>query len=65
MARPSSCAALQAGAVAVVTGASSGIGKAAALKFAKMGLKVCLADNDQVSCSTLGTAPRDSEGRTF
>jgi len=47
MARPSSCAALQAGAVAVVTGASSGIGKAAALKFAKMGLKVCLADNDQ------------------
>ncbi len=34
------------GAVAVVTGAGSGIGLAAALRFASLGLKVCLADVD-------------------
>ncbi len=36
--------ALQPGLVAVITGAASGIGLAAAERFAKMGLKVCLAD---------------------
>ena len=36
--------ALSAGSVAVVTGGASGIGLAAAKRFAAMGLKVCIAD---------------------
>ncbi|WP_409053847.1 SDR family NAD(P)-dependent oxidoreductase [Variovorax sp. GrIS 2.14] len=38
--------ALTPGSVAVVTGAAAGIGFAAALRFAKLGLNVCLADID-------------------
>src|SRR5262249_20417682 len=33
--------------VAVITGGASGIGLAAAMKFARAGLKVCIADVDQ------------------
>jgi NAD(P)-dependent dehydrogenase (short-subunit alcohol dehydrogenase family) len=36
--------ALSSGAVAVVTGGASGIGLAAAVRFARMGLRVCIAD---------------------
>jgi NAD(P)-dependent dehydrogenase (short-subunit alcohol dehydrogenase family) len=36
--------ALTEGAVAVVTGGASGIGLAAAMKFARLGMKVCIAD---------------------
>ena len=40
-------AALRPGEVAVITGAASGIGLAAAQRFAGLGLRVCLADRDR------------------
>ena len=48
--------ALTEGRVAVITGASSGIGLAAARRFATMGMRVCLAD---LSAETLETAAAD------
>jgi NAD(P)-dependent dehydrogenase (short-subunit alcohol dehydrogenase family) len=41
--------ALSAGRVAVITGAASGIGLAAAERFAQMGMKVCMADIDSAA----------------
>jgi NAD(P)-dependent dehydrogenase (short-subunit alcohol dehydrogenase family) len=48
--------AFTAGGVAVVTGAASGIGRAAALRFAKMGLNVCLADLPGAALEEAATA---------
>jgi NAD(P)-dependent dehydrogenase (short-subunit alcohol dehydrogenase family) len=45
--------ALRSGGVAVITGAASGIGLAAAERFARMGLKICMAD---LSADALGRA---------
>ncbi|KAG6841107.1 hypothetical protein C0991_001795 [Blastosporella zonata] len=45
---------INAGRVAVITGAASGIGKAAALEFAKLGLKVAIADVEEANLNDLG-----------
>ncbi|KIY47793.1 NAD(P)-binding protein [Fistulina hepatica ATCC 64428] len=45
---------IHAGRVAVITGAASGIGKAAALELAKLGLKIALADVDQQNLTVAG-----------
>ncbi|KAJ2922439.1 hypothetical protein H1R20_g14657, partial [Candolleomyces eurysporus] len=45
---------LHAGRVAVVTGAASGIGRAAAKEFAKLGLKVAIADTNEAGLQSLG-----------
>lgn len=48
-------AALEPGAVAVITGGASGIGLAAARRFASLGLTVCIAD---LGADRLGQAAR-------
>jgi hypothetical protein len=45
--------ALSPGNVAVITGGASGIGLAAAMRFARLGLKVCIAD---IGADRLGEA---------
>ncbi|KAK0185728.1 hypothetical protein F5146DRAFT_1071254 [Armillaria mellea] len=45
---------IHSGRVAVITGAASGIGRAAALEFAKLELKVALADIDEEKLKTVG-----------
>ncbi|MDB5510772.1 MAG: hypothetical protein JWR08_255 [Enterovirga sp.] len=47
--------ALQPGGVAVITGAASGIGLAAAIRFAQLGLKVALADHDAETLARAAT----------
>lgn len=50
--------ALMAGAVAVVTGSAGGIGLAAAIRFAELGLRLCLADRDASRLATAEDAVR-------
>ncbi|KAG6830010.1 hypothetical protein H0H87_009535 [Tephrocybe sp. NHM501043] len=45
---------INAGRVAVITGAASGIGKASALEFAKLGLKLAIADVDEAKLNEFG-----------
>ncbi|RDB18955.1 3-oxoacyl-[acyl-carrier-protein] reductase FabG [Hypsizygus marmoreus] len=45
---------INAGRVAVITGAASGIGRAAALEFAKLGLKIAIADVQESKLTALG-----------
>jgi len=52
--------ALAAGRVAVITGAASGIGRAAAVRFAGIGMRVCLADLPSSHLSDAGRAAADA-----
>ncbi len=56
--------ALQAGNTAVITGAASGIGLAAAQRFAALGLRVCLADRDEEALAA-AVAGLDAGERAF
>ncbi|KAJ3489270.1 hypothetical protein NLJ89_g11548 [Agrocybe chaxingu] len=47
---------IHAGRVALITGAASGIGRAAALEFAKLGLKVAIADVNEEKLQEVGKA---------
>jgi NAD(P)-dependent dehydrogenase (short-subunit alcohol dehydrogenase family) len=57
--------ALSAGSVAVITGGASGIGLAAALEFAKRGLRICIVDigDDRLSDAAAKIAAVASGGR--
>jgi len=45
---------IHAGRVALITGAASGIGRAAAMEFAKLGLKIAIADCDAKNLAQVG-----------
>jgi NAD(P)-dependent dehydrogenase (short-subunit alcohol dehydrogenase family) len=52
--------ALISGRVAVITGAASGIGRAAALRFASLGMKICLADLPSAALEEAAAACRQN-----
>ena len=56
--------ALSANNVAVITGGASGIGLAAAMRFARLGLRVCIADvgADRLSQAAAGLTEASPEG---
>ena len=56
--------ALQPGCVAVITGGAAGIGFAAALRFARLGLRVCIADlgEDRLARAAAALAAAASDG---
>ena len=57
--------ALTAGRVAVITGAASGVGLAAAKRFAAMGMKICLADRDEAALEGAATEIRAAGTETI
>ncbi|KAH6911590.1 hypothetical protein BKA70DRAFT_1268178 [Coprinopsis sp. MPI-PUGE-AT-0042] len=55
---------IHAGRVAVITGAASGIGEAAAKEFAKLGLKVAIADINEADLKAVGKSLAAEVGET-
>ena len=55
--------AIAAGHVAVITGAASGIGLAAAERFADLGMKVCLADANEMALDGAAASIASRTGR--
>ncbi|KAK2465300.1 hypothetical protein APHAL10511_002654 [Amanita phalloides] len=55
---------VQAGRVAVVTGAANGIGRAAAVELAKLGLKIAIADVEEDQLRVVGKELADIVGET-
>ncbi len=53
------------GKAVVVTGGASGIGKAAAYRFADEGAQVCVADLNLAGAETVAQALRDSGAEAF
>ncbi|KAF9046342.1 hypothetical protein BJ165DRAFT_1346103 [Panaeolus papilionaceus] len=55
---------IHAGRVALITGAASGIGRAAAIEFAKLGLKVAIADIEEAKLKEVGKTLAGIVGET-
>ena len=57
--------ALKSSNVAVITGGASGIGLAAAIEFAKRGLRICIADLGSGRLAAAAKAVKDSGGEVM